>query len=429
MHLSAFFSPYAAAALLPLMVSACLKVPPQSASLAAMEASEVTAGELQLRVFEAGRESSSIVESAADAIVAGSTDPAVRSRALRWKITATPLIQEASLRSDPVVATVDLWALSMQLSEYLRMGDGHDAFGNLQPIAIAASDTLQQLAGAVAGRVVGTTGDTLARVERSIQGWADQHPLRGSELVRQSVLSSDWKTLSLSETSLSGTVASVQRNLLGINSRLGYLNEGMLKRVLWQTQLAAGELLPPILERGRSVMLQDIADQGRQLSLGIDAQRSEIFSALALERSAVLDRLTAERVAVVDAIRLEREAVLQAVDAERQAAVASIDSIAQRSIDHAGLVLGRLLLRAFLAFMALVAVIALGALWLVRTRRRDAALMIIAGMAAGVTAQAGAQDSTGAMVSAEAPTVPVVLDGAALFSVRGVTSYPAERRA
>src|SRR6476661_3431389 len=144
MYLPAFFSSYAAPALLPLMVGACLKgVPPQSASLAAIEASEVTAGELQLRVYEAGRESSYIVESAADTIAARSPDSTVRRRALRWKIAATPLIEEASLRPDPVVATVDLWAFSMQLSEYLRQGDGHGAFGTLQSIAIAASDTLQ----------------------------------------------------------------------------------------------------------------------------------------------------------------------------------------------------------------------------------------------------------------------------------------------
>ncbi len=393
-----------------------------------MEASEVTAGELQLRVYEAGRESSYIVESAADTIAARSTDPAVRRRALRWKIAATPLIEEASLRSDPVVATIDLWAFSVQLSAYLRRGDGRDAFGELQPMALAASDTLQRLAGAVAGRVVGS-GDTLSRVGRSIRDWADQHPLRGSELVRPSVLSSDWKALSITETSLTGTVASVQRNLLGINSRLGYLNEGMLKRVQWQAQLAAGDLIPPLLERGRAALMQNLADQGRQISLGVDAQRSAIFSALAGERSAVMDRITDERVAVVDAIRAEREAVLQAVDAERLAAVASIDSIAQHSIDHAGLVLGRLLLRAFLAFTALVAVIALGALWLVRTRRRDVTLLLLVGLTAGVTGSARAQDSTAAQAGIEQPTAPVVVDGAVLFSVRGVTSYPAERRA
>jgi small-conductance mechanosensitive channel len=429
MHLPAFFSPYAATALLPLVVSACLKAPPPSASLAAMDASEVTAGELQLRIYEAGRESSYIVESAADTIAAHSADSTVRRRALRWKIAATPLIEEASLRSDPVVATVDLWALTMQLSRYLRRGDGREAFGNLQPIALAASDTLQSLVGSVAGRMIGSGGDTLAQVVQSVQDWADRHPLRGRDLARQSVLSSDWKALSIMETNLSGTVASVERSLLGINSRLGYLNEGMLKRVQWQTQLAAGELIPPLLEQARRAMLQDIADQGRQLSLGLDAQRSAIFAGLAGERSAVMGGITAERVALVDAIRTEREAVLEAVDAERRAAVASIDSIAQRSIDHAGLVLGRLLLRAFLAFTALVAVIALGALWLVRTRRRDVALMVIAGLAAGVSARAEAQESTGAIVTAEAPTAPVVLDGAVLFSVRGVSSYPAERRA
>ncbi|HKP49593.1 MAG TPA: mechanosensitive ion channel domain-containing protein [Gemmatimonadales bacterium] len=393
-----------------------------------MEASEVTAGELQLRVYEAGRESSYIVESAADTIAARSTDPTVRRRALRWKIAATPLIEEASLRSDPVVATVDLWAFSVQLSEYLLQGDGRDAFGSLQPIALAASDTLQRLAGAVAGRVVGG-GDTLSRVGRSIRDWADQHPIRGSELVRPSVLSSDWKALSATESSLTGTVASVQRNLLGINSRLGYLNEGMLKRVQWQAQLAAGDLIPPLLERGRTALMQELADQGRQISLGVDAQRSAIFSALAGERSTVMDRITDERVAVVDAIRSEREAVLQAVDAERQAAVASIDSIAQRSIDHAGLVLGRLLLRAFLAFTALVAVIALGALWLVRTRRRDVTFLLLVVLTAGASGSAQAQDSTAAQAGIDQPTAPVVVDGAVLFFVRGVTSYPAERRA
>ena len=317
----------------------------------------------------------------------------------------------------------------MQLSQYVRQGDGREAFGNLQPIALAASDTLQSLVGSVARRMIGSGGDTLAQVVQSVQGWADGHPLRGSDLVRQSVLSSDWKALSIVETNLTGTVASVERSLLGINSRLGYLNEGLLKRVQWQTQLAVGDLIPPLLERGRIALRQDLADQGTPIVVGGRCPTGRHIFLLAVERSAVMDRITAERVAVVDAIRLEREAVLQAVDAERQAAVASIDSIAQHSIDHAGLVLGRLLLRAFLALMALVAVIALGALWAVRTRRRDVALMIVAGLAAGVTARVEAQDSTGFMISAEAPTEPVVLDGAALFSVRGVTSYPADRRA
>jgi hypothetical protein len=55
--------------------------------------------------------------------------------------------------------------------------------------------------------------------------------------------------------------------------------------------------------------------------------------------------------------------------------------------------------------------------------------MIVGGLAAGVIARAEAQDSTIAMVSAEAPTAPVLLDGTTLFSVRCVSSYPAELRA
>src|SRR6478735_8022917 len=70
-----------------LLASACLKVPQQSASLAAMDTSEVTASELQLRIYEAGRHLLSIVETTADTIAARSANPVVRRNALQWKIS------------------------------------------------------------------------------------------------------------------------------------------------------------------------------------------------------------------------------------------------------------------------------------------------------------------------------------------------------
>jgi hypothetical protein len=374
--------------LAPLLASACLKVPQQSASLAAMDASEVTASELQLRVYEAGRRLSSIVETTADTIAAHSANPVVRRNALQWKIAAVPLIEEASLRPDPVVATADLWGFTIQLSDYVTQGDGREAFGDQQQLAVAATDSLKQVMGDVAGHVVGTDGTRLGTAEQRIRDWAALHPLRGGQLARESVLSSDWKALSISETSLTGTVASVQRNLVGVNNRLGYLNEGIFKRVLWQSELAAGDLAPPLLARSQEALKdairegisEAIAEQAKQVLGAVDVQRVATLSSLTAERIAAFDDIAAERKAVLEGVSQERLAtlaalqdeqvrVLEAIQTERRAAFSSMDSVTQRSIDHAGRVVGRLLLWTVVATVGLAIFVGFGAVWVARSVR------------------------------------------------------------
>jgi len=371
-----------------LLASACLKVPQQSASLAAMDASEVTASELQLRIYEAGRHLSSIVETTADTIAARSANPVVRRNALQWKISATPLIEEASLRPDPVVATADLWGFTIQLSDYVTQGDGREAFGDQQQLAVAATDSLKHVMGDVAGRVVGAGGTRLGTAEQRIRDWAALHPLRGGQLARESVLSSDWKALSISETSLTGTVASVQRNLIGVNNRLGYLNEGIFKRVLWQSELVAGDLGQPLLARGRGAIkdaisegiTEAIAEQAKQVLGAVDVQRVATLSSLTAERVAAFDDIATERRAVLEGISQERLAtlaalqdeqvrVLEAIQEERRAAFSSMDSVTQRSIDHAGRVVGRLLLWIVVATIGLAILVGFGAVWVARSVR------------------------------------------------------------
>jgi hypothetical protein len=304
--------------------AACLKVPQESASLSAMEATEVTASELQMRVYEAGRRISYILESTADSIASRTSDPAVRSLTLRWKLAAIPLVEEASLRSDPVVAAVDLWGFTMQHSEFLKRGSARDAFGDLQPLAIAAADTLERLAAAVAGRLR-PEGHVRPEDEQALRAWAERHPIEGKGLGRESILSTNWKVLSITETSLTGSVASVQRSLAGVTNRLGYLNEGMLKRVLWQGELVARELTPTIVEGGRQALLHDLSEQ-----------QGELF---------------------------------KAVDQQRVATLAAVDSMALRSIDHAAAAVGRLLLWVFVALLALAAIVGFSAVRIVRTLR------------------------------------------------------------
>ena len=44
--------------------------------------------------------------------------------------------------------------------------------------------------------------------------------------------------IGIEESSLPGTVASLNQTLVGVTQRLGYVNEGLLKRVRWQGELS-----------------------------------------------------------------------------------------------------------------------------------------------------------------------------------------------
>ena len=110
-------------------LGACARVPTQTATMQAVPEVASPASLIQLQAFEAGRAISTILESAADSIRTASPDVDVRRNALLLKISAIPLIQEAALRTDPVIAVVDLYGLTIQLSNYLGTGAGSHSFG------------------------------------------------------------------------------------------------------------------------------------------------------------------------------------------------------------------------------------------------------------------------------------------------------------
>jgi len=342
-----------------------------------MEATEVTAGELQMRVYEAGRRISYIIESTADTIAFRTTDPTIRSLTLRWKLAAIPQVEEASLRADPVVAAADLWGFAIQHSDFFKHGAGRDLLGGFQALAIAASDTLELLAAEVAGRLR-PEGRVRPEDEKALRDWAGRHPIRARGFGRESILSTNWEVLSLTETSLTGTVASVQRSLNGVTNRLGFLNEGMMKRVLWQGELVTRDLMPTIVQSGREALLHDLSEQQGQVFETVDKQRVATLASLSAEREAVLDAIRGERIAVLDGVRSERATVLEALRAERIAVVdaireeriatlAAADSMAQRSIDHAAAAVGRLLLWVFVALLILAAIVGFSAVLIVRS--------------------------------------------------------------
>jgi len=370
-----------------LALGACARVPTQSASMQASPELIVSANQLQLQSFEMGRNLSTLIEEAADSIRAVSTDPMVRRNALLWKISAVPLAQEAALRNDPHVASVDLLAFAVQQQDYLTSGSGRDAFGPRQPIAVAAAGAAEREAtGLVASSLKG--GRLSASAEANIRTWAAGHRLQGPAFRRASVLASDWQALGLSDDSFVATVGNVDRTLVNISYRLSYLNETLAEVVRWNAELAAEQALatpridslfgtgtgtlrslgtladaaPALIDSLREAMMRDIDRERVEMMRDVDRQRVLAFQDLSVQR-----------VALEAALTVERKALMEQLGQERVGLFLSVDSLAQRSIDKSMAMLGRLAWQ--LAGAALIAVAALlgGTLALISRWRATAA--------------------------------------------------------
>lgn len=221
---------------------ACPKVPTSSAGMQQAPNVDVSADQLQVQTYAMGHVVNGSIERAADSILNASSDPQVRRRAILWKLSATPLVQEASLRNDPLVAVVDLAAFTEQQTAYFTTGEGRQTFGALQPVAVDASQRMQrEVVGLMQRSVKGN--ELPAEATARLAAWTAEHPMTGPDLQRASVLGADWTVLGASNESVVGTVVNMDRTLRGLALRLGYLNETLSAQLQWNAQLLADEMV------------------------------------------------------------------------------------------------------------------------------------------------------------------------------------------
>jgi hypothetical protein len=372
-----------AAFMLPLALAACPKAPTQTASMEAAPNVDVSADQLQMQVYAQGQRLSGMIAVAADSIERATADPRVRRRALEWKLAATPLVQEASLRDDPLVAAVDLAALSRQQYAYFATGDGRSAFGALQPVAVNSSRAMEHdMTGLL--RRSSKEDDLSPRADSTLNAWVELHPITGTEMQRQSVLGADWRLLGVSNTSLASQVVSMNRTIRGMTLRLGYINETLSSQLRWNAQLLTLEALES--PRGDSLfgasnkalrsagdlaatMPDLIAHERGAVMAGIDRERVLAMSDVDRQRVETLHALTTERLAIEAAIQREREAVMSGITAERIAAFKTADSVAQRTIGRTESMVTRLLWEGVIATVLIIVAGAAAAVYVVKAKR------------------------------------------------------------
>ena len=278
-----------------------------------------------------------LMEQAADEASAASPDPAVRRRALVWKINVVPALYRTLFNQRPLVALLDTWALLLQAELYLESPEGAAAFG---PGVVGVLATTRDLEGRLREIVQWVFPDRdLAAIRSKVQAWAERHPVRITFATRDSIEQALVKMAPNEELSAFAVVGQLNEDMNGLVGRMDFLPVMVPRQATWQAELAYVNLVDARLD---AVMKQAGAAMdkldGMIAWLGTEGlegfaedQRVQIMRAVAAERMEIEKLVDRQRVELQTFVGKEREQIAALVNQERTAAMAE----AQRFTDHA----------------------------------------------------------------------------------------------
>jgi len=119
----------------------------------------------------------------ADSIAAGTKDPLIQRRTLRWKLGIIPVVNQAAFLSEPEAAYVAMLTAATATRDFLTTGGGTDAFGDQQQLAVDASNELVQAAVELGDRFLNEK--ELAHVTADVEELVRAHPIRGEFVAEQ----------------------------------------------------------------------------------------------------------------------------------------------------------------------------------------------------------------------------------------------------
>ncbi len=162
----------------------------------------ITQEELRDALIQYASRFEATVIATADTIAAGTQDPVVQRRALRWKLGVTPVANQAAFLSEPEAAYVALLTLATSMRDFLAPGGGGaQIFGEQQQLAVDASQELLTAAVELGDRFLSKR--ELARVTQDVEKLVAARPMRGefvAERIQSLVMSTeasgmfDWVT-------------------------------------------------------------------------------------------------------------------------------------------------------------------------------------------------------------------------------------------
>ena len=265
------------------------------------------------------------IEQAADQIAAGTTDPAVRRAALRWKIEAVPTLSAALFQPEPLTAVLDAWVLFNQMADFFETGAGRQQLGDSAPVAVETCRRLEQeIADVFAAMTV--SGD-VSKVRAFAKSWAADHPIRYSIPDREMALGRALEREVPGSWSTGEAVAEITTSVDDLNRKLDVYSDHLFRQVRWEGELLGGDLgladVPPLAERAVQ-SVETVAAALDRLAPSFERVAAVAEGApalLASERKAAFDGLGSELTRTIAFLQQERIVALRQVTAERIAAI------------------------------------------------------------------------------------------------------------
>jgi hypothetical protein len=356
-----------------LSVVACPKIPEQTALMRETGRVTASATELRARMGEFGRRLATYIEVAADSVIASSDDGDIQRGAILLKLSAIPAAHDAALRSDPLIAGIDTWALIRQLLYFVDSPDGDRVFGEhafiIRDELDQAYDELTLLSEAI------LTGGRDTAMTAAVDQWVLDHPITDVPFVRPSLIGEAAALLGVSGGGIGEVFVSLEGSLDRLEQRVAYLSETAFKQAVWAGQIAVRnglemdettrffdlmdastnllDTIPPLLAEHRDAVID-----------ALGAERYRVLLEIERLRSATMEELKVERQIILDALRDERAIVMDGVSSERAAVMAGIDSVVQRVVERQYSVIDRVFWR-LLQLAVVVGVLAIVAVLIV----------------------------------------------------------------
>jgi hypothetical protein len=256
----------------------------------------------------------------------------------------------------------DLWILSIQQRELFSRDEMPGLFGEEQYIALAAARQLEADIRTIARQTL-KTEEPFADLEKFVEEFAAQHPIKNLSLARDSIgpfyidFMQDRTDLSqalgavgdYAETAL--TLAMIGLNHVPEMARwqaeltlLDAETFPVIGRTVETMEVLEGAVvdlksvvvdMPEFIDAQRDVILLDIERQRVETLREIELLRRAVFIDIGLEREAVLAGLEQQIQLVLDGLRIERETITGQIPAVAERAGQSVLPLTREVIDYA----------------------------------------------------------------------------------------------
>jgi len=308
------------------------------------------------------------IERTADQIAAGTTDPAVRRAAIRWKIEAVPALRAALFQPEPFTAVLDTWVLSNQMTDFFETGAGREQLGESAPLAV---ETCRRLEREIADAFAAMTGSgDVSKVRGFAKSWAAAHPIRYAIGDREVALSRALEREVPASWSSGEAVAEITTSIDDLNRKLDVYGDHVFREIRWEAELLGSDLrladVPPLAERTvRSLETAAAAydrfapELARLVAVAegtpalVASERKAAIDGLSRDLTRTLAFLQEERIAALRHVTAERiEAIGQlgkTLSDERQALDRDLERVGRGLVDHAAWRLAQLLAAALVS--------------------------------------------------------------------------------